>query len=38
MVKLLVISVTYDIPQHRVSNTITHVTLNTINGVDDKRV
>ena len=30
LVKLLVISVTYNTPQNRVSDTITHVTLNTI--------
>jgi hypothetical protein len=34
MVKLLLISVTYEIPQNKVSDSITHVTLNTINDVD----
>jgi hypothetical protein len=33
MMKLLIISVTYNMPQNRVSDTITHVTLNDINGV-----
>ena len=33
MWKLLVISVAEDMPQYRVSDAITHVTLNTINGV-----
>ena len=33
MMKLLVISVTEHIPQNRVIGPITHVTLNTINGV-----
>ena len=33
MLKLLVISVTYHMPQNRVSNILTHVTLNTMNGV-----
>ena len=31
--KLLIISVTWDTPQNRVSDTITHVALNTINGI-----
>ena len=33
MVKLLISGVTYHTPQNNVSDTITHVTLNTINGV-----
>ena len=33
MMKLLIISVTYDTPQNRVCDTIMHVILNTINGV-----
>ena len=33
MVKLLIIIVTYHIPQNRVSDTITGVALNTINNV-----
>ncbi len=33
MMKLLVISVTEHIPQNKVIHTITHMTLNTINGV-----
>jgi hypothetical protein len=33
MVKLLIISVTYNMPQNRISGTIIQVTLNTINGV-----
>ena len=32
MMKLLIISVTYDMPQNWVSDTITRVTQNTING------
>ena len=32
MVKLLIINVTYHTPQNRVSDNITHVTLNIING------
>jgi hypothetical protein len=37
MVKLLVINITYHMPQNRVSNTITHVIGNTINGVAQTR-
>ena len=33
MVKLLIINVTLRVPKNRVNETITHVTLNTINGV-----
>ena len=33
MVKLLIINVTSHTPQNRVSDTIMHVTLNTIHGV-----
>ena len=33
MMMLLIINVTYHTPQSRVSDTITHVTLNSINGV-----
>ena len=33
MVKLLIINVTWHMPQDRVSDTITHVTLNSVNGV-----
>ena len=33
MLTLLIMSVTYHMPQNRVSDTIMHVTLNTINGV-----
>ena len=33
MMKLLITSVTWHMPQSRVSNTIMHVTLNTTNGV-----
>ena len=32
MARLLIINVTYHTPQNRVSDTILHVTLNTING------
>ena len=34
MLKLLIISVTWHTPQNKVSDTITHVTLNTIKDVD----
>ena len=33
MVKLLIVSVTYDTPQNRLSDIITHMTLYTINNV-----
>ena len=33
MLKLLIIGVTYHMPQNKVSDTIMHVALNTINGV-----
>ena len=33
MVKLLIISVTLHMPRNRVSDSITHVTLNALNGV-----
>ena len=33
MMKLLIMSVTYNMPQSRASDTITHVTLNIVNNV-----
>ena len=33
MMMLLIVNITQHMPQNRVSNTFTHVTLNTINGV-----
>ena len=36
MAKLLAISVTYHMPRNRVSDTITHVTLDTINGAEER--
>ena len=38
MMKLLIISVTYRMPQNKVSDTIMHVTLNTINGVAQNKI
>ena len=36
MLKLLIVSVTEDMPQYRVSDTNTHVTPNTVNDVSKK--
>ena len=38
MIKLLIVSVTSHTPQSRVSDTITHVTLNTINIVVSREI